>query len=312
MRFRPGELTVVLGGNRSGKTQLCRSIAGLDAIRDGLITLDGNDITHAPVGVRPVAMVYQAFINYPSFTVSQNLRAPLRHQRNRKRHHERLSRAEVDARVLEVARTLQIEDLLERFPHELSGGQQQRVAIGRAMISNTRVILLDEPLVNLDYKLREALSTELRELLVRENNIVVYTTTDPKEAFQLADTVMLMANHEVLQQGAPLDVYLQPDSFAAADLMSDPAVNPIEGGAIRPEHLRLERRGANDRVFAASLLAVETNGSETFAHCSVSGEHWLARLDGLPDIKPGQKLILYASESDLLMFPSAAPSAVSG
>ena len=141
--FAAGAITVVLGGNDAGKTKLCRLIAGLPSEADGQVLLDGMDLGTQPLRQRPVAMVYQAFVNYPNLTVAQNIGSPLG------------KNADPD-RVQELAETLQIAPLLQRFPHELSGGQQQRVAIARALAKRARVLVLDEPLVNLDFKLREA------------------------------------------------------------------------------------------------------------------------------------------------------------
>ena len=290
------------GCNRSGKTRLCRLIAGLEAPPRGAILLDGADITRLPPARRSVALVYQAFVNYPNLTVFENIASPLVAQR--------VPKPRVQERVAEIAGRLQLSALLERRPAELSGGQQQRVAIGRALAKSARVLLLDEPLVNLDYKLREALELELREMLHAEGLVVVYTTSDPRDAFNLADQVVLLDDHRFVQCGSPLEVYEHPVSLAAADLMSEPGINalPGEGGrlAVRPEHLSVEAPAVPSVAFQLDVLSVETNGSETYLHGAVGGEHWVAKLKGLHRVAAGQTLRLHAPREAVLEFAGAA------
>lgn len=299
--FPAGAITVVLGRNRSGKTALCRLIAGLEPLRGGRITLDGEDVGVQPPGRRPVALVYQAFVNYPNLDVYGNIASPLRAQRQ--------SPEVTDERVREIAGKLGLSALLSRRPDQLSGGQQQRVAIGRALAKGARVLLMDEPLVNLDYKLREALELELRALLHDEGLIVVYTTSDPRDAFNLGDRVVLLEDRRIVQSGDPLSVYQAPVSVAAADLMSDPGVNRLSAGdaviAVRPEHLTLEPGPEPHRPFPLDVLTVETNGSETYLHGSVEGAHWVARLEGLHRIEGGTRLTLHAPESAVMTFQPA-------
>ena len=168
----PGDLTVLLGATLAGKTTLLRLMAGLDAPSEGRILVDGRDVTGVSVRERNVAMVYQQFINYPSLTVYDNIASPLRLARA----------ADIDARVKGLAARLGIDAFLTRLPAELSGGQQQRVALARALAKQAPLMLLDEPLVNLDYKLREELRDELPRLFAGRRCIVVYATTEPTEA----------------------------------------------------------------------------------------------------------------------------------
>lgn len=297
--FRSGEITVVLGRNHAGKTRLCRAIAGLDRVNaEASICVENADVTHLPTRERPVAMVYQAFVNYPTFSVFQNLASPLRYQG--------LSRVQIAEEVERIAQQLQIEDLLDRLPSELSGGQQQRVAIGRALAKASPVILLDEPLANLDYKLRETLQAELRSNF--NGKTVVYTTTDPVDAFALADEVVLLANHERVGAGAPETLYSAPGSLAAAHLLSDPGVNEGEDAeglfAIRPEHIRIDENDG-DRAFTVEVVACETNGSQTFLHLNCDGREWTARLPGLKRF--GQtRMSVFARPEDCLRFPAEA------
>jgi glycerol transport system ATP-binding protein len=296
--FGAGAITVVLGRNRSGKTRLCRLIAGLETPARGAIELDGADITVLSPGRRSVALVYQAFVNYPNLTVFDNIASPLRAAR--------VAERDVRERVEAIARRLQLAALLERRPAALSGGQQQRVAIGRALAKSARVLLLDEPLVNLDYKLREALELELREILHAEDLVVIYTTSDPRDAFNLGDRLVLLDDHRFLQAGTPIDLYEHPVSPAAANLMSDPGVNVCRrAGArwiVRPEHLSLRPPSGPAVSFSLRVLSVETNGSETYLHGTMEGERWVAKLNGLHAPSVGDMVMLHLPQNALLEF----------
>ncbi|HEY5645419.1 MAG TPA: ABC transporter ATP-binding protein [Pseudomonadales bacterium] len=301
-RFAAARITVVLGRNRSGKTALTRVVAGLDAPVAGEVRLHGKSLAGVSPGARPVALVYQTFVNYPAWTVFQNLASPLVAAR--------WGAERLRERVEEIAAKLSLTDLLDRHPDSLSGGQQQRVAIGRALAKGADVLVMDEPLVNLDYKLREALQLELRGLLHELGLCVIYTTTDPRDAFALGDSLLLLAESTLLQSGTPLAVYDRPASAAAAHLMSDPRANRLPGERtvlVRPEHLSLRSRAADDAAFAVEVLATETNGSETFLHCRVEAAaaedaHWVAHLDGLVDLPAGSRVTLYAAAASLLSF----------
>jgi glycerol transport system ATP-binding protein len=194
-------------------------LQGLIAQPQGDVSLDGEVISALRPQARSVAVVFQAFVNYPNWTVAQNIASPMRAQG--------IARRDCQVRVSQLAEVLGLEALLNRLPSELSGGQQQRLAIARALAQQARVLLLDEPLVNLDYKLREALVLELQGLLQQSDTTVIYTTTDPKDAFALGDQVLLLDAQSKLQTGTPLQVYQRPIDYVAADLMSDPGVNPL-------------------------------------------------------------------------------------
>ena len=213
----PGTLNVLLGHTGAGKTTLLRIMAGLERPTRGVVRSAGAEITKLPSRKRSVALVYQQFINYPSLTVRDNIASPLRLRKAKA----------IDARVDELARLLRIEALLDRLPGALSGGQQQRVAIARALAKGAELVLLDEPLVNLDYKLREDLRDELRALFGTAT--VVYATTDPAEALALGGTTILMHHGRVLQHASALDVYHRPDSVTAARVLSDPPMNIFDG-----------------------------------------------------------------------------------
>ena len=296
-RFAEGAITVVLGRNNAGKTRLARVVAGLDPSPPGTVVINGADVSALSARRRRVGLVYQAFVNYPNWSVFDNIASPIRAARRGRRG----SADDVVRTVNALASRLQIGDLLDRLPGALSGGQQQRVAIARALAQQGEVLVMDEPLVNLDYKLREELSLQLREIVQSDGLTVLYLTSDPKDAFTLGDEVVLLRDRAKLQSGTPLAVYNAPDSREAADLMSDPGVNRLdELTFVRPEHLRLAPRADGDAAFAAEVTSVETSGAETFLHCRVGVADWVARLPGMADVKPGTQVRLYVAQDDLI------------
>lgn len=301
VRLPPGAITLLLGRNLSGKTAFCRALAGLPGQAQCRLTVGGKDMTGRPVQDYPVSMVYQEFVNYPRWTVAQNIASPLRRRR--------LAAGELRRQVADYAAKVGLEGLLERLPHELSGGQQQRLAIARALAKQPALIVMDEPFANLDFNLREALAQELQRLVSETGVALVYATTLPSDALALADQLVLLDQHEVLQVGRPLDLYRAPASLAAAGLMSDPGVNLLgDGRAVRPEHLSLDDCGG--MAFDAEVRAVETSGSETFVHAEVQGASWVARLPGMHQVKAGERRRLHARREDLLA--PAAPAADAG
>ncbi|MCY4213088.1 MAG: ABC transporter ATP-binding protein [Gammaproteobacteria bacterium] len=295
--FAEGAITVVLGRNNAGKTRLARAVAGLDPSPPGTVFINGVDVSTLSARRRRVGLVYQAFVNYPNWSAFDNIASPMK-AAGRGRGGDA---DEMAGTVKALADRLQIGDLLDRLPEALSGGQQQRVAIARALAQQGDVLVMDEPLVNLDYKLREELSLQLREIVQSDGLTVLYLTSDPKDAFTLGDEVLLLCERAKLQSGAPLDVYNAPVCAAAADLMSDPGVNRLdEHTLVRPEHLRLAPSAEGDAAFAAEVNSVETSGAETFLHCRVNGADWVARLPGMADVKAGAHVRLYAGKDDLI------------
>src|SRR3979490_1985250 len=214
-----GTLSVLLGPTLSGKTSIMRLLAGLDKPTTGRVLVDGKDVTGFDVRRRSVAMVYQQFINYPSLTVYENIASPLRVQGK--------PRAEIDKRVQEAARLLKLEPYLNRTPLQLSGGQQQRTAIARALAKGADLVLLDEPLANLDYKLREELRTELPRIFEASGAIFVYATTEPSEALLLGGRTVCMWEGKILQAGETSKVYRHPDTMRVAQVFSDPPLNIV-------------------------------------------------------------------------------------
>jgi glycerol transport system ATP-binding protein len=276
--FHAGEVCVVLGGNRAGKTDLCRYIAGLPSKFVGSTHLDGDALS--PGDRRSVAMVFQAFVNYPNLSVFENIAAPLKHRK--------MNTSDIAAKVQRYAEMLGIADFLARNPGELSGGQQQRVAIARALAKEPRVLVLDEPLVNLDFKLRERLSRELIELLKETESIVVYASSDPRDAYLMGDEVLLMDEGNKLQSGKPMAVYREPNSYRSLAITSDPQANFWREGAdtlaVRPEHIGLVG-GLDDVVIEFQVFGVERSGAKTLvfglpSDRKCSQEHWAIWLPG--------------------------------
>ncbi|MDZ7697916.1 MAG: ABC transporter ATP-binding protein [Deltaproteobacteria bacterium] len=193
LSFESGSRNILLGRTLAGKTSLLRLMAGLDRPTFGRIMANGKDVTGKSVRKRSVAMVYQQFINYPSLTVFNNIASPLKLAK--------IDKSDIDRRVRRTAEMLHLDHFLDRLPSELSGGQQQRVAIARALVKESDLLLLDEPLVNLDYKLREELREELQDIFETRKSIVVYTTTEPTEALMLGGNIVVMDEGRVLQTG---------------------------------------------------------------------------------------------------------------
>jgi glycerol transport system ATP-binding protein len=293
LAIEDGSFVALIAPTGSGKTSLLRLMAGIDKPDSGKIMVDGQDVTDVHVRDRNVAMVYQQFINYPSFTVYNNIASPLRVSKIKH------SKAEIDRRVRSVAEQLQIGDLLRRLPEELSGGQQQRVAIARALAKDARLILMNEPLGNLDYKLREDLRLELKNLAAERDAIFVYATPEPIDALTMASHVAVLHNGRILQYGRMWDVYSQPQHIKVGAYFSDPPMNflpcvvangeavvssdlriPVQAMGnnlvqgdyvlgIRPHHLHIGRNGTDQTItFSARVDLTEIVGSDTTLHLS--------------------------------------------
>jgi glycerol transport system ATP-binding protein len=222
LALQPRAVTVLLGATQAGKTSLMRIMSGIDVPSAGRVLVDGRDVTGMPVRERNVAMVYQQFINYPSMTVADNIGSPLKLRGEKN----------VAERVRSLAARLHIEPFLDRLPAALSGGQQQRVALARALAKNAPLMLLDEPLVNLDYQLREELREELAALFAAGDSTVVYATTEPGEALLLGGYTAVLDAGELLQYGPTAEVFHAPASIRVARAFSDPPMNLIAGEAV--------------------------------------------------------------------------------
>jgi glycerol transport system ATP-binding protein len=244
----PRAVTVLLGATQAGKTTLMRVMAGLDAPTAGRVVADGQDVTGQPVRERNVAMVYQQFINYPSMTVADNIASPLKLRSGG------LDKAGIARRVQALAEKLHIEPFLQRLPAELSGGQQQRVALARALAKQAPLMLLDEPLVNLDYKLREELRDELSQLFASGESTVVYATTEPTEALLLGGYTAVMDAGELLQYGPTAEVFRKPKSMRVARAFSDPPMNLIASEAATSERSGSQPAQAERSTARAELV----------------------------------------------------------
>ncbi|MGY4368291.1 glycerol transport system ATP-binding protein [Bradyrhizobium sp. LB1.3] len=328
LTLESGTLNVLLGPTLSGKTSIMRLLAGLDKPTSGKILVNGKDVTGADVRKRSVAMVYQQFINYPSLTVYENIASPLRVQGK--------PRAEIEARVAEAARLLRLEPFLKRTPLQLSGGQQQRTAIARALVKSADLVLLDEPLANLDYKLREELRAELPRIFEASGAIFVYATTEPTEALLLGGNTVCMWQGQALQIDETANVYRRPQTLRVAQVFSDPPLNLVgiekkngsvqyAGGAASPasglyssladgayrvgfraHQLALRANGQADRhAFHATVTVTEITGSESFVHLTRDGSKWVAVLHGVHEFEPGQTIDAVLDPNDVFVFDAA-------
>ena len=311
LSLQPGTVSVLLGATQAGKTTLMRLMAGLDVPSAGRVTVDGQDVTGQPVRQRNVAMVYQQFINYPSMTVFDNIASPLKLR-------GAMDKAAIAQRVQALAEKLHIEPFLKRLPAELSGGQQQRVALARALAKDAPLMLLDEPLVNLDYKLREELRDELSALFAAGSSTVVYATTEPTEALLLGGWTAVMDAGEVLQYGPTADVFHHPASIRVARAFSDPPMNLLGDGApllrlpgtaarpdttvgLRASALRVVGR-PGDIALPGTVELAEIAGSDTFVHVATAVGELVAQLTGVHYFDLGAALTLYLDPTQVYLF----------
>jgi ABC-type sugar transport system ATPase subunit len=219
--LRPGEVLTLLGPSGCGKSTLLRIVAGLDPQTEGTLTLDGRPLDGVPPGRRDVGFVFQNYALYPHMTVRKNLGLALSAKG--------VPRPDVERRILETAALLGIETLLGRYPRQLSGGQQQRVALGRALVRRPRLLLLDEPLSNLDAQLRESMRAELKALFRSIGATVLYVTHDQAEALGLADRLVVLESGRIRQMAAPLEVYARPADLFVATFVGSPRMTVLEG-----------------------------------------------------------------------------------
>jgi len=324
LTLAPGTMNVLLGPTLAGKTSLMRLMAGLDAPTTGRILWQGQDVTGMRVQDRAVAMVYQQFINYPSMSVYDNIASPLRLQGK--------GRDEIDRAVRETAELMKLAPMLDRKPLELSGGQQQRCALARALVKGAGLVLLDEPLANLDYKLREELRLEIPRIFEESGAIFVYATTEPEEALLLGGNTATLWEGRITQFGSTAEVYRQPRDATTARVFSDPPMNFLEitkaGDGIqfgdgqsvaalgalaaladgryltgfRPNHLEIDRPDTEAMGFEARLHVTEITGSETFVHLDHHGERWVGLVHGVRDLDLGADLRVWLDPAHVYVF----------
>jgi glycerol transport system ATP-binding protein len=318
-----GSFNTLLGPTLAGKTTLMQLMAGLERPTSGELLFGGRSVVDVPVQKRNVAMVYQQFINYPNMTVFENIASPLRVAG--------LPRKDIEARVHETAELLRLTPMLKRLPSELSGGQQQRTAIARALIKDSDLILLDEPLANLDYKLREDLREELPRLFAGHDRIVVYATTEPTEALLFGGNTATLFEGRVTQFGPTGDIYRRPRDLTTAKVFSDPPINtaPVTklgndiliGGTvklpagnaaaaiadgeytigIRPHHI-VPRSAGDGTSVEGRVLVAELSGSESVVHFDLNGRTWVSQSHGIHPFEVGSMARLHVDVDKSFFF----------
>jgi len=328
LSIEAGEFVVIVGPSGCGKSTLLRLIAGLDEPSSGTIAIAGRDVTASPPAERGLAMVFQSYALYPHLSVFENIAFPLRVARR--------PRAEVTARVEAAAEMLDLSALLDRRPRALSGGQRQRVSIARAVVREPAVLLLDEPLSNLDAALRSRMRHEFARLHGRLGCTMIYVTHDQMEAMTLANRVVVMAHGRVEQTGAPIEVYGRPASLAVAQAIGSPAMNLLPGtvevaddtgvtialddggrvraavratpGApvtlgVRPEHLRPDANGP----FDGAVELFERLGPLSFVHLGAPGRTsaLVAQLPGDGAVTLGERMRFAVDPKDARLFDAA-------
>ncbi|WP_179381021.1 ABC transporter ATP-binding protein [Jannaschia marina] len=321
LALEAGTMNVLLGPTLAGKTSLMRLMAGLDVPTTGRILWQGDDVTGMRVQDRGVAMVYQQFINYPSMTVFENIASPLRLLGK--------SKDEIATAVDRAAALMRLTPFLDRKPLELSGGQQQRCALARALVKDAGLVLLDEPLANLDYKLREELRAEIPNIFREAGSIFVYATTEPEEALLLGGNVATLWEGRVTQFGPTPSVYRKPVDATTARVFSDPPMNfldvTVAGGRVdygdgqgaaapagaadgayragfRPNHLDLSRHTETALAFECDLAVTEITGSETFVHLDHAGHRWVGLIHGVRELTPGARTTVYLDPAHVYLF----------
>jgi sn-glycerol 3-phosphate transport system ATP-binding protein len=292
-----GSLLVLLGPSGCGKSTTLRLIAGLEQPDSGRVMIGGADVTHLTPAQRRIAMVFQSYALFPHLSVAENIVFGLRVRR--------VARAERDARLKRVADIVGLSQLLDRKPSQLSGGQRQRVALGRSIIAEARVCLMDEPLSNLDAKLRHEMRTEIRALQQRLGMTMVYVTHDQTEAMTMADRVVLMRDGRVEQNGPPEELYSRPATAFTARFIGTPPMNLIakEGRliGIRPEQIRVVSQDGQ----MAQVKSVEHLGADSIVLCEIDGQAILVRQDGFSKARPGDDIRLAWTAGDEHQFDQA-------
>ncbi len=308
--FDDGSFNVLLGATRAGKTTLMQLMAGIQKPTGGQIFHNGKDVSKVAVQKRNVSMVYQQFINYPMLNVYENIASPLRVVG--------MADAEIKSRVGKAAELLRLGPMLQRKPNELSGGQQQRTAIARAIVKDSDLIFMDEPLANLDYKLREELRDELPKLFAGRKAIVFYATTEPHEALLFGGKTATLHEGRITQYGVTSEIYREPNSMLSAEVFSDPPINvarvtksglalsfadgtdwkasgaaaKLPDGAytigIRPHHVVPIGKAKAACEIGGSVLVTEISGSESVIHFQSSGKTWVSQTAGVQPIKVGE------------------------
>jgi multiple sugar transport system ATP-binding protein len=323
--IRDGEFMVLVGPSGCGKSTLLRMLAGLEEISGGSIAIDGRTVNDVDSKDRDIAMVFQSYALYPHMNVRDNMGFSLRLRK--------APRLELDERVAKAARILNLEPYLDRYPRELSGGQRQRVAMGRAIVRDPKVFLFDEPLSNLDAKLRVQMRAEIKALHQRLRTTTVYVTHDQIEAMTMADRIVVMHDGVIEQIGTPLELYDRPDNLFVAQFIGSPAMNIVQGtlrrtngsahvetadgvrwplgagaGAdgqavtygVRPDHLELAPNA--ERGVPGEIVVVEPTGSETELVVKIGAAQVVVEAHGRATVRPGDKVTFAVNPSNVHLF----------
>ena len=315
----PGSFTVLLGPSGCGKSTTLRLIAGIERATSGRVAIGGRDVTDLPPAQRRLAMVFQSYALFPHLSVAENILFGLKVRRT--------PRAERDRRLARAAAMLGLEGLLDRKPGQLSGGQQQRVALGRAIVAETPVCLMDEPLSNLDAKLRHDMRQEIRSLQRKLGVTMLYVTHDQTEAMTMADRVILLRDGRIEQNAAPEALYARPATAFAARFIGTPPMNLLAlddgpGGAVvrgmqgpallsgsgaglllgvRPEAVRL----TDGAGLPVEVVAVEYLGADSLVVCAAAGERLTVRVTGRPPLAPGATVRVAWAPQEVHLFDAA-------
>lgn len=324
LRFVPGGFNILLGATNSGKSTLIKLMAGLERPTEGEVWMDGQNVTGISPQKRNISLVHQFFVNYPHMTVYENIASPLRVAG--------IPKSEIADRVAEAADILQLGPMLKRRPQELSGGQQQRCALARAIVKDTKAVFLDEPLANLDYKLREELRDQLPDLFAGRGAVVIYATSEPGEALLLGGNTALVHEGRITQFGPTVHVYRTPADQTSARVFSDPPINMAEvtkqgdtirlnqsvtwtatGSAIllvdgpyriglRPHFVRPTRVADSDVPVSGRVEITELSGSESVAHFSLADRVWVARSTGVHPYRVNESHTFYVDPTACFYF----------
>ncbi len=323
LKLEKNTINILLGSTLAGKTSLMQIMAGLDKPTNGQIYFNNENVTGVKVQKRNVSMVYQQFINYPNFSVFENIASPLKILRE--------SHEEIKKKVGKIAELLKLSSMLDKKPSELSGGQQQRTALARALIKDSDLILLDEPLANLDFKLREELREELPKLFEDRDCIVVYATTEPSDALLIGGNTATLLEGKIIQYGNTLEVYNNPNNLNSAKVFSDPPINIAEAKktgnsflvdnqnfkwqinntklsdgdykvGIRPHNITTYKEGKNSIEIKGKVLISELSGSESLIHFTNGQYNWVSLSNGIFQKRIGDEETLYMNVDEFLYF----------
>ncbi|MBL1240395.1 MAG: ABC transporter ATP-binding protein [OCS116 cluster bacterium] len=316
--FEAGKFYCILGRTGAGKTEILRALMGLEQLSNGEITLDDENISNRVIWKRNMALVYQQFINYPHLNVLDNVIFPLLRQK--------IKKSVARQKAISMLELVGLSELADRKPSQLSGGQQQRVALARALVKDARILMMDEPLVNLDYKLREQLREEFPKLIHQSpDSVILYTTTEPKEAMQLADELLIIDNGQIAGHGKPHDLFENPPNLAVAKVISDPPISFVKGHIengklIGSDGTILQQSGlqhiANGEVqvglrpdalslggeLTSRVVLTEINGSETIVHLNFSFGQAVMLLDGIHMFEADQKINVSLDTNTIMLF----------